>query len=172
MSRAKVTPVAESVPFDNDANGFIAEDVQGAIEEARNSAIGALIPLNFQATGNNVANKWLGYNKNTPGTNDVPFIPPQDVDIKGVTLSNTDDNSDTDIEVYVNGVLEFTTQVRNKRTYWDVGGTKGNANQGDRISVYLSKVGSTVNAPSDPLVTLYCKFTSEVAGIGGTNSGV
>jgi len=27
------TPVAESVPFDNDTNGFIAEDTQGAIEE-------------------------------------------------------------------------------------------------------------------------------------------
>ncbi len=30
-----ITPVAESVPFDNDTNGFVAENVQDAIEEVQ-----------------------------------------------------------------------------------------------------------------------------------------
>lgn len=30
-----VTPVAESIPFDNSTNGFTADNVQAAIEEAK-----------------------------------------------------------------------------------------------------------------------------------------
>lgn len=32
-----VTPVAESIPFDNDTNGFVSDNVQDAIEEAKGS---------------------------------------------------------------------------------------------------------------------------------------
>ncbi len=38
------TVVAESVPFDNSTNGFIATDVQTAIEEAKNTSGGTSLP--------------------------------------------------------------------------------------------------------------------------------
>ena len=40
MSGGIVTYVAESVPFDNETNGFIAEDVQAAIEELKDNPVG------------------------------------------------------------------------------------------------------------------------------------
>lgn len=40
MASSFITQVASSVPFDNETNGFIAEDTQAAIEEARDTAPG------------------------------------------------------------------------------------------------------------------------------------
>lgn len=39
----KVTPVAESIPFDNSTNGFTADNVQAAIEEAAGGGGGSSI---------------------------------------------------------------------------------------------------------------------------------
>lgn len=51
MSRIKVTPVAESVPFDNESNGFNSDNVQSAIEEAANT--GSEVDfIQFQKLGN------------------------------------------------------------------------------------------------------------------------
>lgn len=36
--RVSISQVAESVPFDNSSNGFVAEDVQAAIEEVATGA--------------------------------------------------------------------------------------------------------------------------------------
>jgi type II secretory pathway component HofQ len=36
MGRVRKSEVAESIPFDNSTNGFVAEDVQAAIEEINN----------------------------------------------------------------------------------------------------------------------------------------
>lgn len=61
------TPVAESVPFDNDSNGFVADDVQGAIEEINGSASPG---FSFGRSGNLSANTWLqneGVNSNRAG---------------------------------------------------------------------------------------------------------
>lgn len=45
MSNIIITQVAQSVPFDNSTNGFTADNVQNAIEEAKNSSSGSsLIP--------------------------------------------------------------------------------------------------------------------------------
>lgn len=40
MTYVRVTPVAQSVPFDNDTNGFTSDEVQSAIEEAKQNAEG------------------------------------------------------------------------------------------------------------------------------------
>jgi len=37
MAKVTMSPVAQSVPFNNATNGFTSNNVQGAIEEARNS---------------------------------------------------------------------------------------------------------------------------------------
>jgi len=38
------SPVARSVPFDNSTNGFVSEEVQSAIEEARDTATASSAP--------------------------------------------------------------------------------------------------------------------------------
>ena len=56
------TPVAESIPFDNATNGFAAEQVQSAIEEARVTAEG--LPragLSLTANGTVSSGNWITY---------------------------------------------------------------------------------------------------------------
>lgn len=58
--RDEYTDVASSVPFDNDTNGFIADDVQGAIEEISNTvAVSASPGFTFGKGGTVTANSWL-----------------------------------------------------------------------------------------------------------------
>ena len=56
MGRVRKSEIAESIPFDNDANGFTAEDVQAAIEEAGSSASPG---FNFGKSGGVSVNDWL-----------------------------------------------------------------------------------------------------------------
>lgn len=51
-----VDAVAESIPFDNDSNGFIADNVQEAIEEIGASASPG---FSFGRSGNSSQNTWL-----------------------------------------------------------------------------------------------------------------
>ena len=58
--RDEYTPIAESVPFDNDTNGFISDNVQDAIEELQNNAsISASPGYGFGRSGNVSNNTWL-----------------------------------------------------------------------------------------------------------------
>ena len=58
--RDEFTPVAEQVPFDNDTNGFISEDVQAAIEEVKNTVETTALPgFSYGRSGNTTANTWL-----------------------------------------------------------------------------------------------------------------
>lgn len=65
MSRSlfHATPVAESVPFDNDTNGFDSDDVQGAIEEIGASASPG---FSFGRSGNLSSGQWLRRPGNVP----------------------------------------------------------------------------------------------------------
>lgn len=168
-----ITDVAGSIPFDNDTNGFTSDNVQDAIEEAQNSAVGALIPLQFEHTGN-TSNKWLGYTNPAAPSNEIPFVAPQNIAIKGITFVNRDDNVDIDIEIYKNGTLVHTENIRNKRWAYNVGISGPAGNQGDRWSIFLRKYdgGTGDQTAQDPIVVLYCKFTNEAAGSGGQQNGV
>lgn len=70
MSRDAYIPVAEGVPFDNATNGFTSDEVQSAIEEAKQNAEGfprAGCRSTYNGTVGN--NNWLGPNEllsNTP----------------------------------------------------------------------------------------------------------
>ena len=54
-----VDPVAESIPFDNETNGFTADNVQEAIEEARISSGGASPGFSFGRNGVVFTGSWL-----------------------------------------------------------------------------------------------------------------
>lgn len=157
---------AETVYFKNDtdySNGFTANEVQSAIEEARLSGIGTVHDYHFSSSTSNTNNAWLSHADPSATSNEVPMIAPQDMDVKGVTFSNKDDNSETDVEIYKNGTLEATVEIRDARYGWELGTTLLSVSQGDRLSVYLKKVDQVSDAPTKPLVTIFCKFTNEQA---------
>lgn len=164
---------ADRVYFDNSTNGFTADGVQAAIEEAQNSAIGSIKSFSFMTSGN-TSNKWLGFASNTAPSDQVPFIVPQDSEIKGVTFANRDNDVDIDIEIYVNGTLQHTENIRNKRWYYNVGISGPTCNQGDRISVYLKQYtgGTGDTTAQDPIVVVLVKFTDEEVATGGAQTGV
>lgn len=60
MRKFNVTPVANSVPFDNTSNGFIADNVQTAIEELNTSVLTSASPgFSFGRSGNVTAGTYL-----------------------------------------------------------------------------------------------------------------
>ena len=72
--RDEYTPVAESIPFDNDDNDFVSEDVQSAIEEVNDKVgISASPGYSFGKSGNVSSGTWLlrtgGVPSNKSGVN-------------------------------------------------------------------------------------------------------
>lgn len=69
--RDSFSPVAGTVPFDNAANGFVADEVQGAIEELAEAASSGASPgFSFGRSGNTPSNAYLlneGVPSNTTG---------------------------------------------------------------------------------------------------------
>lgn len=172
--RFYISPTADSIPFDNDTNGFTADNVQDAIEESENSAIGNLLEFPFVSSGN-TANKWLGYSNSAAPSNEIPLILPQAAELKGITFSNRDNDVDIDVEIYKNGTLVYTWEVRNKRWAYTVGVPGGPTFlQGDRVSCFLRKFtsGSGDSTAQDPIIELLIKITAEAAGDGGAQNGV
>ncbi len=58
--RDEYNPVAREIPFDNDTNGFVSDDVQAAIEEVNDSLdVSASPGFTWGKSGNVTANTWL-----------------------------------------------------------------------------------------------------------------
>ncbi len=96
--------VAESVPFDNATNGFVATDVQAAIEESLTVAVGKprySIPTTHNGTVSN--NQWLGYTNLLSG-NDVPIRVPIASTLKEITFSFKGTSVDGNFVLYKNGL--------------------------------------------------------------------
>lgn len=113
----KKTTVAESIPFDNDTNGFTSEDVQGAIEEIGASASPG---YSFGRSGNLSQNTWLRRPGNVPSNRagiTVSIVSP-----KIIKVSCSNRNVETyEIKIYehegnqVNLVLLQTLTVNSSR---------------------------------------------------------
>jgi hypothetical protein len=80
-------------------------------------------------------------------------------------FSNTNNNADTDILVYKNGVLVYTWVIRAKRTAYDASVSVAFA-QGDRCSVFAKKA-ATQN-PGKVSVGLKFGITTRNTATGGT----
>jgi len=60
LPKVKLSPVAESIPFDNDSNGFTSDEVQGAIEELDNLVNTSASPgFGYGKSGNVASNAYL-----------------------------------------------------------------------------------------------------------------
>lgn len=154
--------------FRNLTNGFTSQDIQSAIEEARNSSIGGIFDTQF-IRQSSASNTWLYWGDSGITSDDTPFVVPFNARLVGVTFSNNTNNRDTDIRVAVSKATQGSTvdrnltfQVRNNRTYaWsDFSGTDAsfNVDKGDKVSVYLANAG---DIPNDVIVNLYFKIRTE-----------
>lgn len=156
------------------SNGFTARTTQEAIEQGRTSGIGTVLPYPFISNGNS-SNKWLGTYEASHFSNENPLVLPQNSDLKGMTFMSIDNDVDIDIEVYCNGTLAKTFEIRNKRFAYIVGVSPPvTMLQGDRVSVYLKKYtgGTGDQTPQDPTVTLLMKIVAETGADSGQQTGV
>lgn len=85
--RDEFIQVAETVPFDNETNGFISEDVQAAIEEAKQNAEGfPRAGIRSTYNGTVTGNSWLGPSELLPNT--ALLISPVTLKLQELTWAN------------------------------------------------------------------------------------
>ena len=138
MSKSRMSPVAGAIPFDNDTNGFTADDTQTAIEEAKQSAEGfprAGIRSSYNGTVG--PNQWLGPNEllsNTP-----LLVAPLSLKINEISWANQNINVQFRIQFRLNsrvGAIFYTLTVTSPNTgYGFVTGVN-----------YTLAAGSTIHA--------------------------
>jgi len=95
--------VAQAVPFDNATNGFTSEEVQSAIEEAKNTAPGKARATIASLHNGTLSNGfWIGYT-DLINSFDSPFVLAWGATLKEVTFSNNNLSVDGAIDFYKNG---------------------------------------------------------------------
>jgi len=96
--RDSFNPVARSTPFDNDDNDFNSENVQDAIEEAKQNAEGfpraGIRSIQNGVVGNN---DWIGPNELTPDTPLAVF--PVKTKLNEITWSNDVDRTNRQFRI-------------------------------------------------------------------------
>jgi len=101
-------------------------------------------------------------------SNMMPVIMTNDCVVTGFTYVCYTDNSDCDIEIYKNAVLEYTWEIRNKRLAYKSDELSAvTFTAGDRISVRLVSAGKS---PYYPLFTFFYRYTTHATGEGGLAS--
>lgn len=95
--RDDYNPVAEEVPFDNDGNGFTADDTQAAIEEARELAQGfPRAGKSITSNGNLSNNEWMGPTELLPNTPAMVFA--VKLQLNEITWANSRDDVEFRLE--------------------------------------------------------------------------
>lgn len=115
-----VTPAA-GIPFNNSSNGFSANQVQPAIEEARNTAVGkaryAMVFVHNSTVGNN---NWLGFSELVP-SNTTPLVVPVGSKLSELAFSFAGSNVSGYMKIYKNGTdagnVVYTMTLTNDNVY-------------------------------------------------------
>lgn len=122
MPKVNLTPVAESIPFDNDSNGFSSDDVQGAIDELSTVVGASASPgFNFGRSGNVGSGTWLNVTGNVPSNRAGITVALNSPEITQVFVANQNINT-FDIGIYehegdqVNLTLLGTVSVVSSRS--------------------------------------------------------
>ena len=156
-------------------NGFVAKNVQEAIEESRDTGAnitGKLFTKSFSESGA-AGNKWLEYESSDESSNDIRPTLMWDCELIGYSFTNEESNANTTIEIYKNGVAvaQRVAQiiVDKKRWQYSTQITPITFNRGDSVRVFLRK--RTTGGGTDPaelVVDLDFKVTSNITS---SNSG-
>lgn len=131
-----ISAIAKAIGFDNSTNGFIATDVQTAIEEAKQNAEG-FPRAGIRSTYNSVvsANQWLGPSELLPNTPLV--IAAQKIKINEISWANQTTNVAFRIQFRLNsrtGTIFYTLTVTSPNSgYGYVTGVNYTLNAGDTI---------------------------------------
>lgn len=146
--RDQYNPVAESVPFDNATNGFIADNTQEAVEEARLYAQG-FPRAGIRATANGIVgnNDWIGPNELLPNT---PLLTsPVNLQINEITWANQNTNVQFHIEFRLGsktGTIFYTMTVTSTNPgYGYVSGLSFNLVPGDTVWAQLKDDGTNMS---------------------------
>lgn len=144
------TQDAEDTPFDNSSNGFVSEECQSAIEEAKSLAEGfGKVPLLMLHNGTLSNNEELGRNELIA---DKKYIFPVDFKITHLTWNNNRSSADFDLEFYryendgtpYAGNPFYTYEVRNKQ-YGYLDNLSWNFLQGDYLRIIYKDRGTNVS---------------------------
>ena len=142
--RTQINDVADSVPFDNDTNGFSAEDVQTAIEEVDSKITGK--PRAFLIAGYNgnaSTNRWLEY-FHSVSSQTSPWVSAEDGTVEGVSLS-AKTNATCTVSLFINGSSVASISLSASQTNFD-NSLAVNFNAGDTFSCQV-----TSGSISDPI---------------------
>ena len=114
-------------------------------------------------------NKWLTINGTPGSTSDItPAVIPFNAVIFALAFTNTINSSGTDIEIYKNGTLLFTWEIRTKRYAYKTNGlSAATFSAGDTLSVYARDVSGSTD-PDDPVIHIHYSFTDGTTGEGGS----
>lgn len=135
MSQWIIKEVAYSVPFDNDTNGYTADNVQEAIEETKTTAGQARYALLFGYNGN-ASNRWLELFQSNPSET-TPYVVAENSEVVAMSLSNTNTSATATVTLYKNGVLLDTLSVTSAQTAYE-SGLSWSLSPGDELSAKVT----------------------------------
>ena len=157
-------------------NGFVAKNVQEAIEESKAAIEGKVSVLPTFLNNGLTKNKWLSLDGAMNASNILPAVTAFDSKLAAMTFINGNNNADTDLEFYKNGALVFTWYVRNKRYAYKTDALSGvSFNQGDRISCFAKQTtdhsseggdGTGVD-PTSVILFINVQTVNSIVGEGG-----
>jgi hypothetical protein len=157
-------------------NGFVAKNVQEAIEEAKAAIEGKVSVLPTFLNNGLTKNKWLSLDGAMASSDSLPAVTAFDSKLAAMTYINNRDNTDVDIEFYSNGVLVYTWNIRNKRYAYKTDALSGTSfSQGDRISCFAKQVtdhtsnggDGTGTDPTSVIVFINVQTVNSIVGEGG-----
>lgn len=158
-----ISPVARSVPFDNSTNGFVATNVQTAIEEATTTITGRMFSAQFNGQGT-IVNDWLDIPGDTVISRDTPFEIPWACNLVGFSFSNELVRSTT-LEIYRAatgvepnvGTRVLTFAITNARACRSTDFTPVAFAAGDKVAFYARANGG---GPRNVAASLFFIITS------------
>jgi hypothetical protein len=160
MPAPVIFQVSRSTPFDNETNGFVSDNAQEAIEEAKSQAEGKpRSVINLINNGSLVNGQWVSYSELLP---DSVIIFPFSVRITDMAWCNTNTNVSFSLEFYKNGTVvgnRYRTQaiVSGTNRYGYYNNWADDFVAGDVLRIKYIK---TTNTVSDFLLNIFYLKTS------------
>lgn len=136
--------------FSNSGNGFVATNVQAAIEEARDSAVGkARFGMAFVHNGSVGNNTWLGFSELVP-SNTTPLIVPVNCKLTELAFSFAGANVDGVLLIYKNGIVNplnviYSNTFTNQNSFKLMSGLNLTLNAGDQLRAQWQDTGDNPN---------------------------
>ena len=160
MDKVYISPVAESIPFNNSENDFASTNVQEAIEEAREGGVGVPRYAVLCAYQGSSDDRWLEFFRDI-SSEDVPFVVAEDSVLKGasVGVESWDDNNPVEFSIRKNGIEIATLTIIYPNLTAYRSDLSITINAGDTISVKAPAKSGGEGAVNYPIFSLFLQVT-------------